>query len=118
MITALVFMLLFNTAHSISLAGKWQFALDPKGVGQTQTLAQFPTRFYSEWQCQDLVRHSRAIILDGLPGYKPIVQPIDSFDRNYRLGTLFELKVGLGNCSSVRLICSTALSRHHRKRGN
>jgi len=65
-------------------------------------LGEFPTRYYSEWQWQDLVRHSRAVILDKLPGYKSIVQPIDNVFRNHRLGSLFEFQVGKGRL----LVCA------------
>lgn len=68
-------------------------------------LAGFPTRSYSEWQWQELVHHSRAVILDSLSGETPIVQPIDNFDRNHRLGTIFELKVGKGKL----LVCAIDL---------
>ncbi len=68
-------------------------------------LAAFPTRFYSEWQWQNLAHHSQAIILDSLAGFRPIVQPIDNFDRNHRLGTIFELKVGAGRL----LVCAIDL---------
>jgi hypothetical protein len=68
-------------------------------------LAEFPTRFYSEWQWQSLAHHSQAIILDSLAGYRPIVQPIDNFDRNHRLGTIFEFQVGAGRL----LVCSIDL---------
>ena len=72
---------------------------------QHPALAAFPTRFYSEWQWQNLAHHSQAIILDSLAGYRPIVQPIDNFDRNHRLGTIFELKVGYGRL----LVCAIDL---------
>lgn len=65
-------------------------------------LGEFPTRYYSEWQWQDLVRHSRAVILDKLPGYKSIVQPIDNVFRNHRLGSVFEFQVGKGRL----LVCA------------
>jgi hypothetical protein len=68
-------------------------------------LAAFPTRFYSEWQWQSLAHHSQAIILDSLAGYRPIVQPIDNVERNHRLGTIFELKVGAGRL----LVCAIDL---------
>jgi hypothetical protein len=68
-------------------------------------LAAFPTRFYSEWQWQSLAHRSRAVILDSLAGYRPIVQSIDNVERNHRLGTIFELKVGAGRL----LVCAIDL---------
>ena len=45
------------------------------------------------------------MILDGFPGLKPIVQTIDDFDRNHRLGTIFEARVGEGRL----LVCTIDL---------
>ncbi len=73
---------------------------------QHPALAAFPTRFYSEWQWQSLAHHSQAVILDSLAGYRPIVQPIDNVERNHRLGTIFELRVGAGRL----LVCAIDLS--------
>jgi hypothetical protein len=66
-------------------------------------LAQFPTEFYSNWQWYDLVQNSRSLILDSAPGeFRPIVQVIDNFARNHKLGCLLEARVGPG-----RLLVST-----------
>lgn len=52
--------------------------------------AEFPTESHSNWQWWYLVMNSRAIILDATPtDYRPIVQVIDNFDRNHKLGTVF-----------------------------
>jgi hypothetical protein len=65
-------------------------------------LAAFPTEFHSNWQWWHLVKNSRPIVLDGTPAnYRPIVQVIDNFDRNHKLGLLFETQVGKGSV----LIC-------------
>jgi hypothetical protein len=49
------------------------------------------------------VAGARAFNLERLPaGLRPIVQPIDDWNRNYRLGAVFEAKVGAG-----RLMVST-----------
>ncbi|MCH7227114.1 sugar-binding domain-containing protein [Haloferula sp. A504] len=65
-------------------------------------LAAFPTEFHSNWQWWHLVKHSRPIVLDDTPDdYRPIVQVIDNFDRNNKLGLLFETKVGKG----AMLVC-------------
>lgn len=43
------------------------------------------------------VSHADCAILDDAPeGFKPIVQMIDNFERNHRLGLIFEAKVGGG----------------------
>lgn len=66
-------------------------------------LAAFPTAEHFDWQWTELVSGARAMNLDRLPrGLQPIVQPIDDWNRNYKLGTLFEARVGQG-----RLMVST-----------
>jgi beta-galactosidase len=60
-------------------------------------LAEFPTENYFDWQWTELVRGTRAINLDRLSkGLQPIVQPIDDWNRNYKLGLIFEARVGRG----------------------
>jgi hypothetical protein len=60
-------------------------------------LAGFPTDSFNDWQWTELVKNARAINLDKLaPGLQPIVQPIDDWNRNFKLGMLFEAKVGAG----------------------
>jgi hypothetical protein len=67
-------------------------------------LAGFPTEDHMDWQWTELVASSRAMNLDRLPrGLQPIVQPIDDWNRNYKLGVLFEARVGNG-----KLMVSTA----------
>jgi hypothetical protein len=67
-------------------------------------LAGFPTADHMDWQWTELVAGSRAMNLDRLPrGLQPIVQPIDDWNRNYKLGMLFEARVGNG-----KLMVSTA----------
>jgi hypothetical protein len=69
-------------------------------------LAAFPTEFHSNWQWWHLVKNSRPIILDRTPpGYRPIVQVIDNFTRNHKLGLLFETKAGTGRL----LVCAIDL---------
>ncbi len=60
-------------------------------------LAQFPTDSFSDWQWTEIVKNARVINLDRLPKtLSPIVQPIDDWNRNYKLGMIFEAKVGRG----------------------
>lgn len=61
-------------------------------------LAQFPSESYSNWQWCDLIQNSRSIILDETPAaFRPVVQVIDNFERNHKLGVLFEARVGEGS---------------------
>jgi hypothetical protein len=67
-------------------------------------LAGFPSESNFTWQWTELVASARAMNLERLPrGLQPIVQPIDDWNRNYKLGVLFEARVGKG-----KLMVSTA----------
>lgn len=67
-------------------------------------LAGFPTDDHYDWQWAEVAAPARAMNLARLPrGLQPIVQPIDDWNRNYKLGLLFEARVGAG-----RLVVSTA----------
>lgn len=69
-------------------------------------LARFPTDFHSDWQWWHLVKNSRPIILDETPAdYRPLVQVVDNFARNHKLGILFEARVEAGRL----LVCSVDL---------
>ncbi|HXX21743.1 MAG TPA: glycoside hydrolase family 2, partial [Terriglobia bacterium] len=77
---------------------------DPKH----QALAQFPTDFYSNWQWYELLQDSRAVNLnDTPPSFRPILEVIDNFARNNKLGNLFEARVGRGSL----LVCTIDLLR-------
>jgi hypothetical protein len=66
---------------------------DPRHPG----LARFPTANHSGWQWWELTEGARAFILDDLPaGLRPIVQVIDDFHRNHKLGAVLEARVGKG----------------------
>lgn len=69
-------------------------------------LADFPTEYHSNWQWWDLVTKSEIMILNGLPvGLRPIVQVIDDWFTNRRLGLIFECEVAGGKL----LVCSIDL---------
>ena len=53
----------------------------------------------------DIVTHAELAVLDGLD-ITPIVQMIDNFERNHKLGLLFECRVGRGRL----LVCTARLS--------
>jgi hypothetical protein len=66
-------------------------------------LARFPTEFYANWQWWDLASRSRPIALEAAPAeLRPVVQVIDNFTSNQKLGLVFEAAVGPG-----RLMVST-----------
>jgi len=81
---------------------------DPKNPA----LTDFPTEFHSNWQWWHLVKNSRPIILDDTPDeYRPIVQVVDNFVTNHKLGLIAETKVGKGKL----LICAIDLLGHQDK---
>ncbi len=66
----------------------------------------FPTEYHSNWQWWELVHGAAAMPLDHLPPtMRPLVQPIDTWFENRRLGLLFEARVNGGNL----MVCSMNL---------
>ena len=67
----------------------------------------FPTEYHSNWQWWELIHCSAAMQLDSLPpALRPLVQPIDTWFENRRLGLLFEAKVANGKL----MVCSMDLA--------
>ncbi|GKX66468.1 sugar-binding domain-containing protein [Inconstantimicrobium mannanitabidum] len=63
----------------------------------------FPCEEYSTYQWWNVVSNSRSIIMDDTSKeLRPIVQTIDNFERNHKLGLIFEGKVSNGNL----LVCA------------
>ena len=61
----------------------------------------------------DAFNRSKAILLDGTPAdFRPILQIIDNYDRNSKLGTIFETHVGNGKL----LVCAMDLETDLEKR--
>lgn len=60
-------------------------------------LAGFPTEVNCDWQWTPLVNDVRSVNLRHAPRtLQPIVAAIDDWNRNWRLGVLFECRVGTG----------------------
>jgi hypothetical protein len=58
---------------------------------------EFPTDFHSNWHWYDLLVITRPMILDNLPeDLLPVVQLIDDYHQNRKLGVVFEAKIGKG----------------------
>jgi hypothetical protein len=75
--------------------------------------ANFPTESHSNWQWWDLVHGSAAMQIDRLPkDLRPLVQPIDTWFENRRLGLLFEARLNGGKI----LVCSMDLAGSLAKR--
>ncbi len=68
-------------------------------------LAGFASEPWSTPQWYDIVTHANCAVLDDTE-IVPIVQMIDNFERNHRLGILFECRVGNGSL----LVCTARLS--------
>jgi hypothetical protein len=80
---------------------------------QHPALARFPTRFYQDWQWNDILSGARAMALDDLPkDLRPLVQVIDDWNSNRKLGLVFECSVGPGRL----LVCSADLANNLRQR--
>ena len=71
-------------------------------------LKSFPTDSFSGWQWAQVLPASRVLVMDTLPReLRPIVQPIDDWNTNRKLGLVFECRVGEGKL----LVCSADLQR-------
>ena len=65
------------------------------------------SEYYSTPQWYEIVTHSDMAVLDDMPeGFRPIVQCIDNFERNHRLGLLYEAVCGNGKL----MICTSHLT--------
>lgn len=68
--------------------------------------ADFPTDFHSNLQWWEILHKQQVMILDDFPAeFRPIVQPIDTWFLNRRLGLIFEANVLNGKL----LVCSADL---------
>ncbi len=66
----------------------------------------FPTEAYTTPQWYELIADSRACILEDSQ-LEPMVWTIDNFERNHKLGNLFEVRVGEGRL----LVCTFNLEK-------
>jgi len=75
-------------------------------------LATFPSEAHADWHWWELVHGAAAMELDALPTeLQPIVQPIDTWFENRRLGLLFEARVGEGRLLATSMDLTTDLSQ-------
>ncbi|MGV3704713.1 MAG: exo-beta-1,4-galactosidase [Arcticibacter sp.] len=57
----------------------------------------FPTSYHSDLQWWDIQHRSQTMILEDFPaGFKPLIQPIDTWFLNRRLALVYEARVGKG----------------------
>lgn len=60
-------------------------------------LAAFPSEAHCDWQWTSIVHNVRSVNLTDAPrDLEPIVAAIDDWNRNWRLGAIFECRVGHG----------------------
>lgn len=79
--------IMFNWAPMI--VGTWIDASHPAFV-------DFPTTDYADWQWWDILNYGQAVDLTDLRELEPIIQSIDTYEVNRKLGISFEAKVGDG----------------------
>lgn len=71
-------------------------------------LAEFPTGIGCDWEWTPLFDHARSVNLSAAPpDLRPIVAAIDDWNRDWRLGVIFEARVGQGRL----LVCALDLDR-------
>ncbi len=90
---------MFNTQGRQTLG----LLCDPKHPA----LAQFPTDSFQDWQWDEIVSKGRGMVLDSLSHeLRPIVQVIDDWNTNRKLGLVWECRAGAGKL----LVCSADLA--------
>lgn len=77
------------------------FNWDPIIVGtliqhEHPAFRNFPTDAHADWQWWDILNHAHALQLDGCPELTPLIQSIDSYEYNQKLGIAFEAQVEKG----------------------
>lgn len=77
------------------------FNWDPMIVGtwidqSHPALELFPTSHYADWQWWDILNYGQAVDLTELRELQPVIQSVDTYEVNRKLGISFEAKVGKG----------------------
>lgn len=73
-----------------------------------EALSLFPSERYSTPQWYNIVTSGVCAVLDDTPkGYYPIVQTIDNWERNHKLGNVFEAEVSEGRL----MVCTMSLEK-------
>lgn len=77
------------------------FNWEPMIVGtlidhQHSAFANFPTSYYADWQWWDILNQAMALDLTDFRSLTPIIQSIDTYEVNRKLGIAFEANVGKG----------------------
>ena len=77
------------------------FRWNPMIVGtlidkNSKAFGNFPTDEYADWQWWDILNSSQAVDLTALRQLKPVIQSVDTYEFNRKLGIAFEAAVGKG----------------------
>lgn len=77
------------------------FNWDPMIVGTLidnhhPAFREFPTDKYADWQWWDILNYATAVELEGADALTPVIQSIDTYEVNKKLGIAFEAQVGEG----------------------
>lgn len=56
----------------------------------------FPTSYYADWQWWDILNYATAVDLTDIRALTPVIQSVDSYEFNRKLGVSFEACVGSG----------------------
>jgi len=75
--------------------------------------SEFPAEYHSNLQWWEIIHGQQVMILDHFPSeFRPLVQPIDTWFLNRRLGLIFEAKVGEGKI----IVCSADIQSNPEER--
>ncbi len=81
------------------------------GESKGHSLDGFPTSSHFDWQWAQIIQNVRAVNLDRFPEeLEPLVWAIDDWNRNYKLGVIFEAAVGDGRLLVSAFDVATASS--------
>lgn len=76
--------------------------------------AGFPTAYYADWQWWDVLNNSRALDLTDISGLTPVIQSIDTYEYNRKLGIAFEARVGKGRLFVLNMDTEKNMDMGHR----
>jgi len=71
-------------------------------------LASFPTGNWADWQWYDILNNACAQDLTEIAGLTPVIQSIDSYEHNRKLGVAYEARVGNGRLFVLGLDAANA----------
>lgn len=80
--------------------GKMNWKLTDEGG---HVIVQGKLTYYADWQWWDILNYAGAIDLTALTGLTPIIQSVDTYEVNRKLGIAFEAQVGKGKLFFLNL---------------